>query len=112
VRGLSPDVQALADQAFMETVIRLRRAGEGAAYTGLRAAGADYDIRRAEGCYKGSCATGRIPAPHALQFSDKGIDIIWNIDKGCSFGKFPPPLMMAGCQATNNFVQCVHLKLD
>jgi hypothetical protein len=42
VRGLGSDVRALADQAFMETVIRLHRAGEGAAYTGLKPAGADY----------------------------------------------------------------------
>ena len=42
VRGLGVDARALADQAFMETVIRLHRAGEGAAYTGLKPAGADY----------------------------------------------------------------------
>jgi hypothetical protein len=42
VRGLGPDARALADQAFMETVIRLHRAGEGAAYTGLKPAGGDY----------------------------------------------------------------------
>jgi hypothetical protein len=42
VRGLNADAKALADQAFMETVIRLHRAGEGAAYTGLKSAGADY----------------------------------------------------------------------
>jgi hypothetical protein len=42
VRGLGADAQALADQSFMETVIRLHRAGEGAAYTGLKPAGADY----------------------------------------------------------------------
>lgn len=42
VRALGADARALADQAFMETVIRLHRAGEGAAYTGLKPAGADY----------------------------------------------------------------------
>jgi hypothetical protein len=42
VRGLGADARALADQAFMETVIRLHRTGEGAAYTGLKPAGADY----------------------------------------------------------------------
>lgn len=42
VRGLGPDARALADRAFMETVIRLHRAGEGAAYTGLKSAGIDY----------------------------------------------------------------------
>jgi hypothetical protein len=42
VRGLLGDARDLADQAFLETVIRLHRAGEGAAYTGLRPAGTDY----------------------------------------------------------------------
>jgi len=42
VRGLGTDVRTLADQAFMETVIRLHRAGEGAPYTGLKPAGLDY----------------------------------------------------------------------
>ena len=35
VRGLGADARALAVQTVMETVIRLHRAGEGAAYTGL-----------------------------------------------------------------------------
>ena len=42
VRGLGADARTLADQAFMETVIRLHRAGEGATYTGLKPAGIDY----------------------------------------------------------------------
>lgn len=42
VRSLSSDARALADQAFLETVVRLHRAGEGAAYTGLKPAGIDY----------------------------------------------------------------------
>lgn len=42
VRDLGPDARALADQAFLETVIRLHRAGEGAVYTGLKPAGIDY----------------------------------------------------------------------
>jgi Family of unknown function (DUF6448) len=42
VRGLGADARLLADQAFMETVIRLHRAGEGAAYTGLKPTGTDY----------------------------------------------------------------------
>ena len=42
VRALGPDAQTLADQSFMETLIRLHRAGEGAAYTGLKPAGIDY----------------------------------------------------------------------
>jgi hypothetical protein len=42
VRDLGLDARILADRAFMETVIRLHRAGEGAPYTGLKPAGLDY----------------------------------------------------------------------
>lgn len=42
VRTLGADAKALADLSFIETTVRLHRAGEGAAYTGLRPAGNDY----------------------------------------------------------------------
>lgn len=42
VRVLGPDARALADLAFIETTVRLHRAGEGAPYTGLKPAGIDY----------------------------------------------------------------------
>lgn len=42
VRALGPDARTLADRAFIETTVRLHRAGEGAAYTGLKPAGIDY----------------------------------------------------------------------
>ena len=42
VRGLGPEAKALADRHFMETVVRLHRAGEDAPYTGLKPAGTDY----------------------------------------------------------------------
>lgn len=42
VRGLNAEARMLADQSFMETVIRLHRAGEGATYTGPKPAGIDY----------------------------------------------------------------------
>ncbi len=42
VRALGPEARTLADRAFIETTVRLHRAGEGAAYTGLKPAGIDY----------------------------------------------------------------------
>lgn len=36
VRAKGPEAQELADQYFLETLIRLHRAGEGAPYTGLK----------------------------------------------------------------------------
>src|SRR5512145_956958 len=41
VRKQSPEAQALADRSFFETLVRVHRAGEGASYTGLKAAGRD-----------------------------------------------------------------------
>ncbi len=42
VRTLGPDAKALADRTFIETTVRLHRAGEGAPYTGLKPTGIDY----------------------------------------------------------------------
>ena len=39
VRAMGDQAQAVADRLFFETVVRLHRAGEGAAYTGLKPAG-------------------------------------------------------------------------
>ncbi len=42
VRALGPEAKTLADRAFIEATVRLHRAGEGAAYTGLKPAGLDH----------------------------------------------------------------------
>lgn len=41
VRNLSQAAREVADRLFFETVVRVHRAGEGAAYTGLKPAGLD-----------------------------------------------------------------------
>jgi hypothetical protein len=42
VRGLGAEAKTLADRAFIETLVRLHRAGEGAPYAGLKPAGLDF----------------------------------------------------------------------
>ncbi len=42
VRDKGPEAKALADRYFMETAVRLHRAGEKAPYTGLKPAGTDF----------------------------------------------------------------------
>jgi hypothetical protein len=42
VRSKGPEAKALADRYFMETAVRLHRAGEGAPYTGLQPAGTNF----------------------------------------------------------------------
>lgn len=41
IRQLNPEARELADYWFFETLVRLHRAGEGAAYTGLKPAGSE-----------------------------------------------------------------------
>ena len=41
VRSRSPEAREVADRLFFETVVRIHRAGEGAAFTGLKPAGLD-----------------------------------------------------------------------
>lgn len=41
VRELGPEARALADRHFLETLVRIHRAGEGAPFTGLKPAGLD-----------------------------------------------------------------------
>ena len=41
VRKLGPQAREMADRNFFETLVRVHRAGEGAAYTGLKPAGRD-----------------------------------------------------------------------
>jgi hypothetical protein len=41
VRKLNDEAKELADMYFFETLVRIHRAGEGAAYTGLKPAGSD-----------------------------------------------------------------------
>lgn len=49
VRKLNPEAQALADNYFFETLVRIHRAGEGAPYTGLKPAGTvDPPIAKAD----------------------------------------------------------------
>lgn len=42
VRTLGPEAKSLADRHFLETLVRVHRAGEGAAFTGLKPAGLDH----------------------------------------------------------------------
>jgi hypothetical protein len=41
VRDLGPEARSLADRHFLETLVRIHRAGEGAPFTGLKPAGHD-----------------------------------------------------------------------
>ena len=44
IRKLSPEAKEFADMYFFETLVRIHRAGEGAAYTGIKPAGTDLGL--------------------------------------------------------------------
>lgn len=54
VRKLGPQAKEVADMRFLETLIRVHRAGEGAPYTGIKPAGTEID--------------------HAVAAADKGLE--------------------------------------
>ena len=56
VRGQSPEAQELADQYFLETLIRLHRAGEGAPYTGLKDEPVEPIVALADGALEAGSA--------------------------------------------------------
>ena len=60
VRAQSPEAQELADQFFLETLIRLHRAGEGAPYTGLKDEPVEPIIALADGALASGSADAMI----------------------------------------------------
>ncbi len=46
VRALSPEARSLSDRWFLETLVRVHRAGEGAPFTGLKPAGSAEPVFR------------------------------------------------------------------
>jgi hypothetical protein len=62
VRKTGAEAQALADEWFFESVVRLHRAGEGAPFTGLKPAGLDWGpvVPRAEKAIETNDATDAI----------------------------------------------------
>lgn len=62
VRGQSKDAEQLADRWFFETLVRVHRAGEGEAFTGLKESGhVDPGIAAADAALEsGSAATARL----------------------------------------------------
>lgn len=64
VRKLGPEARSLADRFFLETLVRVHRAGEGAPYTGVKPAGVGVGpaVRAADEAIE----TGRGEKLHAL----------------------------------------------
>lgn len=48
LRKSSPEAKEIADRLFFETLVRIHRAGEGAAYTGLKEVEVEHNIQEAD----------------------------------------------------------------
>ena len=57
VRALGPEAKEVADHSFLETLIRVHRAGEGAPYTGIKDAPVDPVVAMAEKALADGSAT-------------------------------------------------------
>jgi hypothetical protein len=65
VRGLGGEAAALADRYFLETLVRLHRAGEGAPYTGIRDEPVEPIVAMGDGALADGSADGMISALNA-----------------------------------------------
>ncbi len=106
VRSLGGEAKALADRHFLETLVRVHRAGEGAPYTGLKPAGTDLGPA--------------VPAAdHAL--GDGSIDKVFKLlseairhglheqfHRAVALKDFPPDDVKAGRQYVEAYVPYVH----
>ena len=105
VRKAGPDAREVADRWFFETVVRVHRAGEGAPYTGLKAAGLDPGpaVRAADK----SLESGQLEAVHVLvtQAIHKGV-----VDrfKRVRASKAPGDDVAAGREYVEAYVDYVH----
>jgi len=72
VRKLSPEAEKLADMYFFEALVRIHRAGEGAPYTGLKAAGTvEPVVAKADQALEQGSVDGLVKA--ILAHTDEGI---------------------------------------
>lgn len=72
VRELSPEAESFADMYFFETLVRIHRAGEGAPYTGVKAAGTiDPVVAKADNSLEQGSVDELVQA--ILTHSDTGI---------------------------------------
>ena len=106
VRALGPQAQALADEYFLETLVRIHRAAEGAPYTGLKPAG--LDLGPAVPAADKALQSGSIDAVVTLltQAVDKGVRKLFK-DASEKQG-FDPNDVAAGRKYVEAYVPYVH----
>jgi Family of unknown function (DUF6448) len=104
VRNKGPEARELADMHFFETLVRLHRAGEGAAYTGLKAGGVEPIIAAAdEALEKGS-------ADHLVQHVTDAVSrgIRQRYAKTLENKKLADESLAAGREFVESYVEFTH----
>ena len=106
VRALGPEAQALADNYFFETLVRIHRAGEGEPYTGVKAAGGEIEpgIALADQ----SLDTGSVDALIGEVTSDVAKGIRQRFTRAQEAGKHADDSVEAGRRYVAAYVEYIH----
>ena len=106
VRALGPEARALADRFFFETLVRIHRASEGAAYTGLKPAG--RDLGPAIPAADQALATGSLDAVAKLLSETMQSHLRERFDEAVSTAASAHGDIVAGRQSIRAYVEFIH----
>lgn len=106
VRKLSDESKALADRNFFETLVRLHRAGEGAAYSGLKPAG--RDLGPAIPAADRAIETGQPAALEALIVKDVRAGLSEAFAHVQAKRNYDPNDVVAGREYVKAYVEYIH----
>lgn len=106
VRDESKQIREVVDRYFYETVVRLHRESEGAAYTGLKSAGTDFGpaIPAAEGALK----TGSLQEVRDLLVEELEKGLHHFFDPAYEAKEFDSGDVEAGREYVHNYVEFLH----
>lgn len=106
VRKLNPDAQKLADIYFFETLVRIHRAGEGVAYTGLKSAETEVEpgIVAADSAISSGSAKELVQHLSASIHQRIGTEYKHLMEKK----RFQPQDVEAGREYVKAYVQFIH----
>lgn len=106
VRKLGPESRALADRHLFETLVRLHRSGEGAPYTGLKAAG--RDLGPAIPAADRSIQSGNTEALETLLIGQLRDGIRKSFAHVQAMAKYDPNDVVAGREYVKAYVEYIH----
>jgi hypothetical protein len=104
VRAKGPEAKELADQYFLETLVRLHRAGEGAPYTGLK----DEPVEPIVAMADKALADGSADEMIKRMSGHMGAAIKAKFDKAMEAGKTRDKSVEAGREFVESYVTYMH----